>query len=282
MYKKRAVAAPLLFLAGLLLQACGGARGNSQGNEHTVGVPEPSGVAPSSLLSMHNWSLTLPRDPQGGTAQGAEVVSTQRLLDGYSSQWFQGTVGDGVTFFAPVNGALTANSKYPSSLLRELLDPSDGSVNWTWDDVAHMDATLAVPQVPRDNGKVVVAQIRGYNGENVAISELCKLVYEYNGSGRSTLYLLVLDSPVASDSEARRFYVGKDIGLGEVFSFTLRVQDRTIHIDQGNESESIPIDSSWDGVGLYYRAGAGLQTVGESDSDGARVTFYALAVTHTL
>lgn len=277
---KCAVAAVPLFLSVLVLQGCGGGGGSSQGE--SVQIPAPSGVAPSSLLSLSNWSLTLPRDPEGGTDQSAEVVSTTRLLEGYSSEWFQATVGDGVTFFAPVDGAVTANSKYAGSLLRELLDPNDASVNWTWDDVARMDATLTVHQVPRDNGKVVIAQIRGYNGENVAISELCKLVYEYNGSGRSTLYLLVLDSPIASDSEARRFDVGKDIRLGETFSFTLRVQDRTIHIDQGGESESIPIDSSWDAVGLYYRAGAGLQTIGDSATDGARVTFYELGVTHAL
>ena len=282
MSTKRVVAAALLVLAALILQACGGGGGSSHGGDNAVEIPPPSGVAPSDLLTMSNWSLTLPRDPEGGTSQSAEVVSAQRLVDGYSSEWFQGTVGDGVTFFAPVNGALTANSKYPSSLLRELLNPGDASVNWTWDDFARMDATLAVQQVPRDNGKVVVAQIRGYNGENVAISELCKLVYEYNGSGRSTLYLLVLDSPIASESEARRFNMGEDIRLGETFSFTLRVQDRTIHIEQGSESRSVTIDSNWDGVGLYYRAGAGLQTVGQSETDGARVTFYELAVTHTL
>ena len=277
MSTKCAVAAIPLFLSVLVLQACGG---SSHDGDEAVEIPAPSGVAPSSLLDLDHWSLTIPRDPDGGTQGSAEVVSTDRLLADYSSDWFQATVGDGVTFFAPVDGALTANSKYPSSMLRELLDPLDAAVNWTWDDVARLDATLAVHQVPAANGKVVVAQIRGYNGENVAISELCKLVYEYNGSGRSTLYLLVLDSPVASESEARRLTLGQDIRLGESFSISLRVQDRTIHVALGDESVSSAIDANWDGVGLYYRAGAALQAVGESGTDGARVTFYALTVSH--
>jgi hypothetical protein len=261
-----------------MLQACGG--GSSGGSGEDVVIPLPTEAAPSSLLDLGGWALTIPRNPTGGTDGNAEVVSTSRLVEGYSSDWFQGVEGDGVMFFAPVHGALTANAKYPVSMLRELLDPEDASVNWTWDDFSRMDATLAVHQVPRENGKVVIGQIRGYNGENVAISELCKLVFETNGPGRGTLYVLVLDSPVAADSTARRLNLVGGLGLGETFTISLRVEDRTLHVASGDESVSTPIDSNWDGMGLYFRAGAALQAIGNSDTDGARVTFYQLGVTH--
>jgi hypothetical protein len=280
MHLRTATAAGLLWATLGVLQGCGGS--SSAGSDEEVPVPPPTDVAPAALLDLGGWALTIPRDAGGGTGGSAEVVSAARLVDGYASEWFQSVEGDGVMFFAPVDGAVTANARYPVSMLRELLDPSDASVNWNWNDFARMDAVLAVHRVPRENGKVVVAQIRGYNGEDVAISELCKLVFEYDGPGRGTLYVLVLDSPVAADSTARRLTLGGGLGLGETFTISLRVQDRTLHVAFGAGSVSTPIDAAWDGMGLYFRAGAAPQAAGDSGTDGARVTFYQLDVTHQI
>lgn len=278
---RSAVVAAFVCASMATLPGCGGGSGGGSDDEEVI-VPLPTAVAPAALLDVGGWALTIPRDSDGGTDGDAQVISTAQLNDGYASEWFQGVEGDGVMFFAPVHGALTANAKYPVSMLRELLDPNDASVNWNWNDFARMDATVAVHQVPRANGKVVIGQIRGYNGADVAISELCKLVFETNGPGRGTLYILVLDAPVAADSTARRINVGGGLHLGETFTTSIRVEDRTLFVTLGDRTVSTPIDANWDGMGLYFRAGAALQAIGDSNTDGARVTFYQLEVTHSL
>ena len=115
---RSAMAAALVCASMGTLHGCGGGSSGG-GSDEDVIVPLPTSVAPSALLEVGGWALTIPRDASGGTDGDAEVVSTTRLNEGYSSEWFQGVEGDGVMFFAPVHGALTANAKYPVSMLRD-------------------------------------------------------------------------------------------------------------------------------------------------------------------
>lgn len=241
-------------------------------------IPEPGQQPPAELLDLSHWALTLPVDAHGGTDGDAATVAVAQLLDDYSSPWCYGTIDDGVSFFAPVSGATTPNSPYPRSELRQMLDPEDASVNWTWDAATELSALVRVNQVPTANGKLVIGQIQGYNRDNPEISALARLVFEHNANGRATLYALVLPSPLAPGEQAQRLVIAEDLRLNEDFPYFIRVEHRTVTLGSGTRSVSAAIDARWQDVGLYFRAGVALQTAGSSADDGGRATFYDLRI----
>jgi hypothetical protein len=186
-----------------------------------------------------------------------------------------------VTFFAPVAGATTAHTLYPRSELREVLDPADYARNWSASDIGELDAFLAVHQVPAASGKVTVGEIVGYNNSNPDVSVLTKLVYDYDAAKCSgSLYTSTLSTPTAAGSTASRQVLARGLQLGEAFPYSIRVENHAIHFASGMAQLSEPIAADWDGVGLYFRAGASMLTSGTDLADGASVTFYQLSAVH--
>lgn len=259
-------------LAGLVAACSSGSDGTSKAQ---FTIPERTGTAAAEVFDLAHWALTLPIDANGGTSGTAVTLRPQQLGD-YESQWFYVTPDGGVSFFAPINGATTPNSRFARSELRQMLDPNDTSVNWTWDDRAEMTAFVAVNQTPLSNGKVTVGQILGYNRDDTDISVLAKLVFEYNSSGKATLYALISPSPYASGSTAQRLVIHEAMRLNEGFPYFIRVENRRVYLGTGSRGIAADIDPNWQDVGLYFRAGAALHTAGDSDVDGARVTFHDL------
>ena len=265
---------------GLALGACGGG-GDGKTACAPASQPTATGTLPADLMDLSHWSLTLPVDANGEHSGTAATVTTAELTSGYSSEWFYGTQNGGVTFFAPIQGATTKSTPYPRSELRELLDPSDYSVNWSAHDTAAMAADLVVHQAPSANGKVTIGEIVGYNGANPDVSVLTKLVYEFNADQCSAvLYTSTLDTPTSSGSTARRQVLPTSVPLGAPFSYSIRVESHEIRVTSGSAEVLETIGSAWDAEGLYFRAGAALFANGASLTDGARVTFYQLQVTH--
>jgi len=269
----------VLASSAMLLNACGG----NNAATPDFKAPDPTGTTPSAILDLSHWALTLPVDADGGTGGTAKTVRTPELVGGYQSDWFYGSKdgADGVTFWAPVNGALTPSSRYPRSELREMLDPSDPSVNWTSTDTATMTARVAVNQTPLSNGRVVVGKILGYNGSDSDISYLAHLVYQYDrGAADGTIFALVEHSPQGGGNSADRFNLVPHQALNEPFDYSIGVAGGAITITVDGHSASTPIDPQWNGTGLYFRAGAGLQARGSDATDGARVTIESLHVEH--
>ncbi|MBI2382461.1 MAG: polysaccharide lyase family 7 protein [Gammaproteobacteria bacterium] len=267
----------ILVLLGMLA-AC---RDGDGGSDSPSKLPRPTGRPPSEHLDFSHWQLTLPVDAGGGTRGPAATVPSQQLVDGYTSAWFYATENDGVTFWAPVNGAVTPNSSYPRCELRELLDPADASVNWSSGDFAELSAFVAVHQTPAANGKLTIGQILGYNGADPSIGELASLIFQYkDGQPGARLYALVQPSPAAAPGTAQTLELTQALSLNEPFPYSIRVENKTVHFTSGAQTRSAPIGAAWDGVGLYFRAGAALHAQGGSGSDGGRATFYDLQVTH--
>lgn len=270
-------------LAPLLLAGCPGGGGGDGPGVTCAAVTSPARTAtlPRDVLDLSHWSLTLPVDAAGNHSGTAATITTNELLAGYESDWFHAVEGAGVEFFAPIQGATTKSTIYPRSELRELLSPPDPSINWSSAGPAELVADLAVHQVPLANGKVTVGEIVGYNGENPDINVLTKLVFEYNAENcAATLYTLTLPSPTASGSTASRQILTRTLNLGQRFSYSIRVDNKTLYFTAGGATASEPITADWNAVGLYFRAGASLFANGTSLTDGARVTFYQLDVTH--
>ena len=254
-----------------LLGACSGG-----GERVEDKVPERSGVAPAALIDLSHWQLTLPVDAHGGTQGRAATVRTAALLEGYESEWFYGSDEDGVTFWAPVNGALTPRSSFARSELRQMRDPDNASANWAWTDTVALTAVLEVNQVPSENGKVTVGQVLGYDGEDPDISVLAKLVFEHHANRRATLYALVYPSPYAPGSQAERLVIVEGLRLNRSFGYSIRLAAGHLHFATDARSVTAPIDPSWADVGLYMRAGVALQARGLDATDGGRVTFFEL------
>lgn len=232
-------------------------------------------VQPYQYFDMRHWKLTLPVDATGGTADVAAELQPPQLL-GYSSQWFKmGSTGKALEFWAPVDGATTAHSKYPRSELREVLDPDNDNVNWTLADTSSLQAKCKVQQVPSSTGKVVVGQIHGFR-----TSPLVKLVYRYStSSGSGSVYALIHPTPDSTSNV--KLPLASDIDLRQAFSYEIHADSSGLEMRVNNDAWiTYGVDQQWDGVGLYFKVGDYVQANGSSSTDGGRVAFYRLIATH--
>ena len=140
------------------------------------------------------WKLQLP--VESDTKPGSVLEkSPQELADGYTSEFFFAATDengqDAVVFHCPVQGFKTGNTTYARSEMREMLDPKDKTVNWTWQGTHTLVAEQKVTHVPA-NGKVITSQIHGIeqNGDNA--NPLVKVLYAYDkakGTGSVIVYL---------------------------------------------------------------------------------------------
>jgi hypothetical protein len=264
------------------LSACGGGGGSGRSAcEISAVLPTDDGTAPNTRLDLSHWTLTVPVDSTGGTTGQADTIQTNELLSGYSSDWFHGTDDGGVAFWAPVTGAKTPSSQYARSELREVIDPSDESVNWSIADGGTLTASLAVSQTAAATRKVIVGKIVGYSTTEADLTALLHLIYFIHGDTcKASLYGLLSDGPAKGAATRQLFVVEDALRLNEPFDYTISVDAGTLTLRSGTTEVSAEIDPSWATVPVYFRAGAGLNATGASDADGGSVTFYDLAVTH--
>jgi len=230
-------------------------------------------VAPSSVLDLAHWKLTLPVDAHGGTTGDAAEIATASLTAGYRSGYFCVEPSGAVKFWAPVDGATTGNSDYPRSELRYVIDPDDDNVNWIpANDDAGLSGHLTVELVPTATQKVVVGQIHGFQ-----TNAYIKLRYQYNPSTHTAnVAALVNESPNASDSTN----FGSIGGLrnGTPFTYSIASQGREITIKvNGQVLTSFHVQSGWLHVPMYFKAGTYDQASGSSSTDGGRVAFSQLS-----
>jgi hypothetical protein len=241
----------------------------------TVLLLNPS-LPPSGNFNLSTWNLTLPT----GTAGHPDVISTASLLAGYTSQYFYTGTDGAMNFWAPVTGVTTSGSSYPRSELRET--KSDGTLyNWNVKDgTATLDATLAVAALP-STGKIVVGQIHDNGANGVSDQPLLKLVYQFNPT-TGTGILVAQVRPTPSSTSNVNYTIATNIKLGAQFSYRIQLQaDLTLSVQvNGVTAYSAPIDSSWQTQGLYFKAGAYVQDNVGLSTEGGRVAFYALSVSH--
>jgi hypothetical protein len=238
-------------------------------------------LPPAGNFDLRHWKLTLPVDAAGQTSGLAAEIQPQQLtaVPAYSSEWFYTESDGSMSFWAPHQGATTANAKYPRSELREMVDPEDDNVNWTVFDPSVLIAICKVTQVP-GTGKVVVGQIHSKGGAG----PLVKLQYEYSSSTRTGKVFAVVNrvpNPAAPD----KYLLASGIKLGARFSYQIRVSHNggngvlSAVVGSGT-SISIPIDHAWDTWELYFKAGSYVQEAGTTSTIGAAVDFHVLAATH--
>ncbi|HUE94983.1 polysaccharide lyase family 7 protein [Pseudomonas sp.] len=228
------------------------------------------------MLDLTTWNLSIP------TNDSAPLITTERLNNGYESQYFRRNADGSVTFWVPVNGTHTDNSRYPRSELRET--QADGTLsNWHHaNSDNYLSAVLTVNQVPSKN-KVVLGQIHSKDEPGSYADPLIKLQYHYlNDVGR--LELLLRKRP--GDNKVVNILLAENIQLDERFSYELRltpsgnlgVRVSSSDGDQGSYYQEL--SAYWSKQLLYFKAGAYVQDNYGPSTEGGRVTFYHLNSQH--
>lgn len=226
------------------------------------------GVAPGGNFDLSKWELQLPTGSSGSptTIPPAQLEGP----NGFHDSYFYTDPGDGaMAFWDPENGVTTANSNYPRSELREMT-ANGTEANWFASGTHTMNATLKVTQVP---DHVCVGQV--HLGSGGSSKPLFELFYYANGD----IEMAIEQSPAGGNEV---LYKVGNVPLGTQWSYTLGVSGTTISLVlNGGAKKTWTASSSFNGYGLYFKAGDYDQSSGSSSSVGAKVGFYSLSVYHS-
>jgi hypothetical protein len=219
---------------------------------------------PGQNFDLTHWKLTLPEP-------GAPEISAATLTAGYTSQWFYTGPDGAMTFWCPVTGGTTSGSTYPRSELREMLNPTSSSSNWTSYGTHILRAVCRVTQVP-SSGKIIIGQIHAYNG-----NPLVKL--QWSGG---KIENLVKNSPTNSTDTKYTLLTG--LALGTTITYEILAQDGVVTVTANNVPSTqnfLASDPLWAGETFYFKAGDYVQDNVGTNTEGGIVSFTSLTTTHS-
>lgn len=227
------------------------------------------------MIDLSTWQLDIP------THTSATEISTQRLNNGYESQYFRRNRDGSVTFWVPVTGSRSEDARYPRSELRET--QADGTLSYWYYASAdnYLSAVLTVQQVPSRN-KVIIGQIHSKDEAGSENDPLLKLQYHFkNGNGR--IEALLRKRP--GDAEVENIVLVEHVDLGERFGYDLRLTPTGrlgITVSSKGDDGGLyrQLSGYWSKQQLYFKAGAYIQDNYGPDNEGGRVTFHWLNSLH--
>jgi hypothetical protein len=150
------------------------------------------------------------------------------------------------------------------------MNSSGAAANWFPAGNHTLSATVKVTQVPNH---VAVGQI--HLGSGGSTKPLLELFYYANGN----VVMSIEQTPAGGNSIP---YVVGNVPLGTTWSYTIGLSGSTISmILNGGAAQTWQMSSTFNGYGMYFKAGDYDQTSGSSSSVGARVSFYALSISHS-
>lgn len=264
-----ASAGALALVAGLGVAFAGTATATPVPTASAVTPQLSTHVAPGGNFNLSVWSLQLPI----GSAGSPDTISPSPLegSSGFQDSYFYtNTTDGGMEFWDPESGVTTANSSYPRSELREM-DSSGQDANWFPSGTTNtLSASLKVIKVP---DHVCVGQI--HLGSGGSTKPLLELYYYKSGD-----VVLAIEQTPAGGNEVP-YTVGK-VSLGTKFSYKIGLSGSTISLSvNGGTTKTWQMSSTFDGYGMYFKAGDYDQSAGSSSSVGATVEFYSLGVAHS-
>jgi hypothetical protein len=235
-------------------------------------APPPSGlnpnVAPGGNFDLSLWELQLPIGSPGAptTILPAQLKGPSGFQDSY---FYTDSTDGAMTFWDPENGVTTPNSNFSRSEFREMT-ASGAAANWFAPGNHRLSATLRVTQVPNH---VCVGQI--HLGSGGSTKPLLELFYYSNGSIQ-----IGIEQTPAGGNEI--LYPVGTVPLGTKWSYTIGLSGSTISLSiNGGAAQTWQASSTFNGYGMYFKAGDYDQTSGTSSTVGARVAFYALNISHS-
>jgi hypothetical protein len=225
----------------------------------SAGAPPMTGP-----VALDGWKLTLPVDSDGQLDGAAEQLGTAAV----TAPWLIRNPDGSVSFWAPVQGAKTANSEHART---ELVSAQD----WVFgtSGVHTLRATLAVSQVPHSDPDICVGQVHGSG----PIKAIPFVMLHYRDGELVAVVKQELHGP-ASQS----IVLVSGIPLGGVFSYTITDDgDGTLGLSATyngqTRTQTARVVSAFIGTDQRFQAGDYQQaTSADSLTDGGRVTLYAL------
>jgi hypothetical protein len=162
----------IFLIAILLLFSCESEESDAP---ERIQVVNPGDGDDTEAMDFSNWKVTVPFDnnndgspdefsPSQINNGGYRNISA---LDGFM---YDDEDGDGIIFYTQFdpNGATTANSSYPRTELRELINPSNSRDNWSLSDGGILKVRMQVLEVSDNTGtgslnkdRFIMAQIHG-------------------------------------------------------------------------------------------------------------------------
>jgi hypothetical protein len=225
-------------------------------------------VAPGGNFDLSLWELQL---PVGSPGSPTTILPSQlEGPNGFQDSYFYTASSDGaMTFWDPENGVTTPNSSFARSELREM-DSSGSPANWFAPGTHTLSATLKVTRVP---DHVCVGQI--HLGSGGSTKPLLELFYYANGDIK-----MGIEQTPAGGNEV--LYNVGNVPLGTTWSYVIGLSGSTISLVlNGGSRQTWTASSTFNGYGMYFKAGDYDQTSGSDSSVGAQVAFYALSIHHS-
>lgn len=210
----------------------------------------------SSSIDLDHWKVTLPVNKSGQTSGKRDAVEFRRLKGLAVPSYFDVKPGS-ITFVAPTNGALTKDSEYPRSELREM-DGNGNLYEWLASDGGRFSATLRVDELPVAFGenavsRIIIGQIQG------KAHELCRLYYDEKGQ------VYFVDDKAGPKQEQTLFKLRAADGsqamipLGARFSYYIEADAERLVVTvtyNGVRYEATDMLSSfWLNKPVYFKAG---------------------------
>lgn len=226
-----------------------------------------------SSIDLSHWKLTLPVRASEKSGGNPLEIEPSKLIAGYTHADYFHIHPDGtMVFWCPVSGATTENTDYARTELREMLDPGDDNVCWAAPGTHVLNARCRVSEVPSSQ-KVIIGQIHGYSGKG---NPLIKLQFF-----KGRIEALVKEKATKGKDLKLTF---NDVGLDKDFDYEIRLQDGLLRVSVNGASQMVNVfekDPEWASQSLYFKAGAYVQDNEGPASEGARVSFSKLTVSHS-
>lgn len=236
-----------------------------------VAAEQPNIAGSAAKIDLSDWKLTLPVDSKGKTDGNPAEISGTQLIAGYRDDHFYAGPDGSIVFWCPVNGATTKGTEFPRSELREMLNARDPSVNWMAQGTHILAACCRVMEVP-SNPKVVIGQIHGYSDK---ANPLIKLQYF-----KGRVEALVKISPTAGKDKKLTF---PEVGLNNDIAYQIKLQDGVLSITVNGMTQTenvVENDAGWANQTFYFKAGVYPQDNEGDATEGTRVAFSMLKVSH--
>jgi hypothetical protein len=172
-----------------------------------------------------------------------------------------------MTFWDPEKGVTTPNSNYARSELREM--NRDGSAaNWSLSGTHRLSAELRVVSVTKN---VCVGQIHLGSGGS-STKPLIELYYHSNGD----IVAGVENSPAGGQTT----HYLTNVAMGQHWTYTIAIEDDQIKVTVNGHTTTYGIQGDFFAYRQYFKAGDYNQSSSDSTSNGAKVKFYSLDVSH--
>jgi hypothetical protein len=217
-------------------------------------------VAPGGNFNLSIYTLQL---PTGSGTSVTQIPSSQLVgANGYTNPayfWTDKTDGS-MTFWDPESGVHTPNSSYARTELRE-----NGA--WASSGSNTLSAEVRVVSVTKS---VCVGQV--HLDDSQSSKPLTELYYHSNGD----IYLGIENSPTGGQTT---HYI-TNVALGAHWTYSINVSGTKLNLTVNGSKTSYTIPSSFNGYRNYFKAGDYNQSASSSTSNGAKVKFYSLTVSH--